>query len=164
MPAAMPVRVAAIEDVPDVDGVPGGVREGVPGGIPNPVMRSLGQQWFGAPPPPPPPPAPRPAEAGKQKIDRIAVGGNVQDALLVRKVIPRYPELAIRARVEGKVLFSAVIGRNGTIQALQLVSGHPLLVAAATEAVRQWLYRATLLNGDPVEVATTIEVTFTLSR
>jgi protein TonB len=163
MPRAIPQKVANLEEAASEMGVPGGVENGVPGGIPNPVLRNLGQQWLGAPPPPPPP-AVKPSDVVKPQVQRVAVGGKVQDALLVRKVIPRYPELALRARVEGKVTFSALIGANGMIQGLQLVSGHPLLVGAATDAVRQWLYRPTLLNGEPVEVATTIEVTFTLNR
>ena len=60
--------------------------------------------------------------------------------------------------------FNAVIGKDGTIQNLDLVSGHPLLVPAATEAVRQWVYQPTLLNGEPVEVVTQIDVNFTLSQ
>ena len=95
---------------------------------------------------------------------RIRVGGNVQAANLVRKVTPVYPPLAKQARIQGTVRFTAVIGKDGTIQNLQLVSGHPLLVAAAREAVRQWVYKPTLLNGEPVEVVTQIDVNFTLSQ
>jgi periplasmic protein TonB len=62
------------------------------------------------------------------------------------------------------VRFTAIIGKDGTIQNLQLVSGHPMLVAAATEAVKQWVYKPTLLNGEPVEVITQIDVNFTLSQ
>jgi protein TonB len=77
---------------------------------------------------------------------------------------PSYPPLARQARIQGVVKFNAVIGRDGTIQNLTLVSGHPLLVPSATEAVRQWRYQPTLLNGDPVEVVTQIDVNFTLSQ
>jgi periplasmic protein TonB len=72
--------------------------------------------------------------------------------------------LAKQARIQGTVRFNAVIGRDGTIQNLTLASGHPLLVPAATEAVRQWVYQPTLLNGEPVEVVTQIDVNFTLSQ
>jgi protein TonB len=72
--------------------------------------------------------------------------------------------LARQARVQGTVRFTAIIGKDGTIQNLQLVSGHPLLVPAATEAVKQWLYKPTMLNGEPVEVITQIDVNFTLSQ
>lgn len=95
---------------------------------------------------------------------RIQVGGNVQAANLIRKVVPVYPPLAAQARVQGTVKFQAVIGENGAIQNLQLVSGHPMLVASAEQAVSQWLYKPTLLNGQPVEVVTTIDVNFTLSQ
>ena len=93
---------------------------------------------------------------------RIRVGGNVQAANLVTKVTPVYPPLAKQARIQGTVQFSVIIGKDGHILTLDLVSGHPLLAPSATEAVRQWVYRPTLLNGNPVEVATVIDVNFTL--
>ena len=77
---------------------------------------------------------------------------------------PPYPPLAKQARISGTVRFTAIIGKDGTIQNLQLITGHPLLVQAATEAVKQWLYKPTLLNGEPVEVITQIDVNFTLSQ
>jgi protein TonB len=91
------------------------------------------------------------------------VGGNVQSAKLVRQPKPVYPPLAKQARIQGTVKFQAIIGKDGTIQNLQLISGHPLLVPSATEAVKQWVYQPTLLNGEPVEVVTQIDVNFTLS-
>lgn len=94
---------------------------------------------------------------------RIRVGGNVQALNLITKVTPLYPPLAKQARVQGTVRFTAYIGKDGHIQNLELVSGHPLLVPAAQEAVKQWVYKPTLLNGDPVEVVTQIDVNFTLS-
>ena len=78
--------------------------------------------------------------------------------------MPAYPPLAKQARIQGTVSFTAIIGTDGTIQNLQLVSGHPLLVPAAQAAVSQWVYRPTLLNGEPVEVITQIDVNFTLSQ
>jgi protein TonB len=92
------------------------------------------------------------------------VGGNVQAANLTRKVQPVYPPLAKQARIQGTVRFTAIIGKDGTIQNLQMVSGHPLLVEAARAAVSQWQYKPTLLNGEPVEVVTQIDVNFTLSQ
>ena len=77
---------------------------------------------------------------------------------------PTYPPLAKQARIQGTVRFTAIIGKDGTIQNLQLVSGHPLLVPAAQDAVKQWVYKPTLLNGEPVEVITQIDVNFTLSQ
>jgi protein TonB len=111
-----------------------------------------------AAPPPPPVKVEKPVTP-----QRIRVGGNVQQANLIRKVTPLYPPLAKQARIQGVVRFTAIIGKDGSIQNLTLVSGHPLLVEAAKQAVSQWQYKPTLLNGEPVEVVTTIEVNFTLS-
>jgi TonB family protein len=93
---------------------------------------------------------------------RIRVGGNVQAVNLVNKVTPIYPPLAKQARVQGTVRFQALIGKDGHIINLELVTGHPLLVPPATDAVKQWVYKPTLLNGEPVEVITQIDVNFTL--
>src|SRR5206468_10196521 len=109
-------------------------------------------------------PPPPPVKEAPKGPSRITVGGNVQAANLVKKITPNYPPLAKQARIQGTVKFTAVISKDGTIQNLQLVSGHPLLVPAATEAVKQWVYRPTLLNGEPVEVITQIDVNFTLSQ
>jgi protein TonB len=95
---------------------------------------------------------------------RVRVGGNVIAANLIKKVTPNYPPLAKQARISGQVRFTAIIGKDGTIQNLQLITGHPLLVAAAQEAVKQWIYKPTLLNGEPVEVITQIDVNFSLSQ
>jgi protein TonB len=134
--------------------VPGGTAGGVIGGI-------IGSVPTAAPPPPPPPVK----EAPKPKVpQQIRVGGNVQAAKLIAQPKPAYPPLAKQARIQGTVKFNAVIGKDGTIQNLQLVSGHPLLVPSATEAVRQWRYQPTLLNGEPVEVITQIDVNFTLTQ
>ena len=104
-------------------------------------------QFFVASPPPPPPAPP----------SRIRVGENVQNANLISKTPPQRPAAT---QVSGEVRFSAIIGRDGTIQNLQLISGHPLLVDAAKQAAKTWLYKPTLLNGAPVEVVTTITVSF----
>ncbi len=92
----------------------------------------------------------------------IRVGGNVQQANLLRQVKPEYPPLAREAGIQGTVRFVATIGPEGEIQTLQLESGHPLLVQSAMLAVKQWRYKPTLLNGNPVSVITTIDVNFTL--
>ncbi len=94
---------------------------------------------------------------------RIRVGGNVQSAKLVHKVTPVYPPLARQARVQGTVRFAALLGKDGRVQGLFAESGHPLLVDAAMQAVREWTYQTTLLNGNPVEVLTAIDVNFTLA-
>lgn len=103
------------------------------------------------------PPPPKPVTPA-----RIRVGGNVQSAMLVRQVQPVYPQIARTAHISGTVVLHAVIAKDGTIQELQYVSGPPLLMRAAMDAVREWRYKPTLLNGEPVEVDTTISVVFTL--
>jgi protein TonB len=94
----------------------------------------------------------------------VAIGGRVAEANLIRRVQPVYPPLAKSARVQGTVEFTAIIGKDGNIQNLKLVRGHPLLVNAAKEAVLQWKYKPTELNGQPVDVITDIIVNFTLSQ
>src|SRR3954447_26949675 len=164
-PKQIPKEIAMIkeEELPPPSanaGVVGGVPGGVPGGTSGGVIGGIiGSVPTAAPPPPPPPVKEKPATP-----QRIRVGGNVQAANLVRKITPVYPPLAKQARVQGTVRFTAVISKDGTIQQLQLVSGHPLLVQAAQDAVKQWLYKPTLLNGEPVEVVTQIDVNFTLSQ
>jgi len=107
----------------------------------------------GAAPPPP-----------KVTPKRVTVGGNVQAARLVNRVQPLYPPLARQTRISGTVKLHAIIGKNGAVEQLQVVSGHPLLVQSALDAVRQWRYQPTLLNGDPVEVDTEIDVIFSLAQ
>lgn len=162
-PKSIPKDIANIreEELPPpsanvgvVGGVPGGVSGGATGGVLGSILSSVP---VAAPPPPK-------VEEKKAAVQRIRVGGQVQAANLIHKVTPVYPPLAKQARVSGVVRFTAVIGKDGAIQNLQLVSGHPLLVPAATEAVKQWMYRPTLLNGEPVEVITQIDVNFTLSQ
>jgi TonB family protein len=104
-----------------------------------------------APAPPPP-----------SGVQRIRVGATVQQSNRLRYVDPVYPPLARQARIQGVVRFNVIIGRDGYVSNITLVNGHPLLVPAAQEAVKQWVYRPTLLNGDPVEVSTFIDVNFML--
>ncbi|MGA2882385.1 MAG: TonB family protein [Bryobacteraceae bacterium] len=111
----------------------------------------------------PPPPKPT-AAVQKPPAAPVPMGGDVQMAKLVRKVIPEYPPIARSARISGVVRLIGTIGKDGTIQNLQVVSGHPMLTRAALEAVRQWIYKPTLLNGNAVEVIAPIEVTFTLAE
>jgi protein TonB len=93
---------------------------------------------------------------------RITIGGNVQAARLINRVQPVYPEEASKEKISGTVKLHVVIAKDGKIQQVQVVSGHPLLVQAAIDAVRQWQYQPTLLNGQPVEVDTQIDVVFSL--
>jgi hypothetical protein len=95
---------------------------------------------------------------------RIRVGGNIQAGLLVKRVTPVYPAVAKSARVQGIVRFSATISKDGRIQDLQAIGGPMILIPPAVEAVKQWVYRPTLLNGQPVEVVTQIDVNFTLGQ
>ena len=95
---------------------------------------------------------------------RIKIGGSVQQAKLISQPHPVYPQEAKDARIQGVVKLSATIGKDGTVQQLEVISGHPLLVPAALEAVKQWVYQTTLLNGNPVEVITQIDVNFTLMQ
>lgn len=94
----------------------------------------------------------------------LRVSQGVQMAKLVKKVIPEYPPLAKTARVSGIVHLIGAIAKDGTVQNLQLISGHPVLARAAMEAVRQWIFQPTLLNGQPVEVIAPIDVNFTLGQ
>ncbi len=111
-------------------------------------------------------PAPIPAISTRPKAEppgQLLVGGNVQEAKLIHRVQPLYPALARQVRVQGVVKLEAIIAGNGSIQQLHVLSGHPMLIPSAVEAVRQWIYSPTILNGKAVEVKTTIEVRFTLS-
>jgi len=167
-PKVVPKEIATIkeEELPPpssgvagvVGGVPGGVAGGTPGGV---LGGIIGSVPTAAPPPPPPPP---PAEKKPVTPKRITIGGNVQQAKLVRQPKPNYPPLAKQARISGIVHLAAIISKDGTIQDLKVISGHPLLIPAALEAVKQWVYQPTLLNGEPVEVSTQIDVNFTLSQ
>ena len=95
---------------------------------------------------------------------RLRVGGNVQSAKLLTKVTPLYPPLAKQSRIQGTVRFNTLIGADGHVRELLLETGHPLLVDSAMTAVRQWIYQPTLLNGNPVEVVTSIDVNYTLTQ
>jgi TonB family protein len=117
------------------------------------------QGGFAVPPPPPPPQG-----SGGAAPQRIKVGSTVQAAKLVARVNPVYPDQARQAQIQGVVKFSVTIGKDGRVAHLQVNSGHPLLVPAALDAVRQWQYQPTVLNGEPVEVITEVEVNFALGN
>ncbi|HEX5412122.1 MAG TPA: energy transducer TonB [Terriglobia bacterium] len=155
-PTVIPKTIAKIKDQPVVQstGVMGGVTGGVPGGQMGGVLGGIIGGVTGGPPPPPPKPT---------TPQRIRVGGQVENAKLINRVQPEYPQLAKMARIQGTVRLEAIISKDGTIQDLKVMSGHPLLVKAALDAVKQWRYQPTLLNGDPVEVVTEIDVNFTLA-
>src|SRR5256714_3741964 len=129
-----------------VGGVPGGVPGGQMGGVIGGIISST--------------PVAVPKAATPQ---RVRVSQGVTQGLLIRKIQPNYPPLARQARIQGSVLLQAVISKEGAIENLRLISGHPMLAPAALEAVKQWRYKPYILNGEPVEVETQITVNFTLS-
>jgi protein TonB len=130
-----------------VGGVPGGIAGGQAGGV-------LGGIIGGVPGANLPPPKAAPT--------RVRVGGSVQQAMLINQIRPVYPPLARQARIQGTVRLQAIIDKSGNVVQLEILQGHPLLVQSALDAVRQWRYKPTLLNGEPVEVVTTVDVIFSL--
>ena len=96
--------------------------------------------------------------------DRIKVGGNVQSAMVLKKVVPIYPASAKASAIQGPVQLAVIIGKDGTVQQVSVLDGPAELTQAATDAVKQWVYRPTLLNGNPVDVETTVTVNFTLQQ
>jgi periplasmic protein TonB len=156
-PTVIPKKVEMIKEEempPDVGavgvvgGVPGGIAGGSAGGVLGGIIGGTGG---GMPPPP------------KPTQQRVRIGGNVQAAKMVRQIQPMYPQIAKTAHVQGTVILHAIIAKDGSVQELQYISGPALLMRSAMDAVRQWKYQPTLLNGEPVEVDTTISVVFTLS-
>jgi protein TonB len=161
-PKEVPKQIAMIreDELPPPSaggGVVGGLAGGVAGGLLGGILSGVGNA------PPPPPPAVKKEEKAVVP-QRIRVGGNVQGAKLVQQPKPVYPPLAKQARIQGVVKLHALISKEGAIEDLKVISGHPLLVPSALEAVKRWVYQPTLLNGEPVGVDTEIDVNFTLSQ
>ena len=129
-------------------GISGGVVGGVPGGVVGGITGAFPGMASSEPPP---------------GTKQITVGGNVQQAKLVSQARPAYPPLAKQARISGVVHLQTIIAKDGTVRDIRVLSGHPLLIPSALEAVKNWVYQTTLLNGEPVEVMTQIDVNFTLS-
>jgi protein TonB len=173
------VAVVAEPPMPDSDVVvPGGVAGGMSGGVVGGMMggvvggvigQMLNQIPVPAPPPPPKvaaslPEAPmRPPEPPPPTLQRIEVNSEVQQGKLLVAIPPRYPPLAQRSRIQGTVRLEAVIAKDGTLIEIKALEGHPLLIEAAIEAVRNWRYLPTVFNGNPVEVQTLIDVDFRLN-
>jgi protein TonB len=151
-PTKIPKKVEMIKEEeappPMTSGVVGGVPGGVPGGSMSGVMGGI----IGGS-----------ALIPKVAVQRIRVSSGVTQGMVIKKVDPVYPAIAKTARVQGTVILAAVIGKDGAIQNLHVVSGHPLLQGAAMDAVKQWRYKPYILNGEPVEVDTQVEVHFTLA-
>jgi TonB family protein len=101
-------------------------------------------------------------QTAPQEKRPVKFSEGVQEAQLISRVEPQYPIIAKQTRTEGTVRLRAIISGDGRITSLDVISGHPFLVKAALDAVRQWRYRPTLLNGEPVEVETSITVIFRL--
>jgi protein TonB len=159
-PTRIPQKVQMIkeEEAPPPMAATGGVVGGVPGGIPGGQLGGVIGSVISA----------TSSMAAVPKFipvqpQRVRISQGVTKGLLIHREEPAYPPLARAARVQGEVVLSAIISTNGTIENLQLVSGHPMLVPNAIAAVKQWRYKPYLLNGQPVEVETTITVIFTLS-
>src|SRR5271169_1274877 len=154
-PTKIPEKVQMIKEdeapppVMSASGVVGGVPGGVPGGQMGGVIGGIISSA---------PMVPKVATP-----QRIRVSQGVTQGMILRKVQPAYPPLARQARIQGPVVLQAEIGKDGSIQNLRLISGHPMLAPAAIEAIKQWKYKPYILNGEPVEVETTITFNFTLS-
>jgi periplasmic protein TonB len=153
-----PVPHPAPDGVPglDKDDLPvigGGLGFGDPRGLLPPLGNGDSRARFPSAPTPP---------VKNERPHRVSEG--VEEALLVDRVQPLYPPLALQMHLEGTVRLHAIIGRDGRVKSLDVISGHPILAWAALAAVVDWRYRPTLLNGEPVEVETYITVIFQLQR
>ena len=147
-PSKIPKTIKMIteEETPPNTGVMGGVVGGVPGGTAGGVLGSI----IGSTAPPPKVAAPQ----------KLRVSAGVMEGNVIRRIEPQYPQMAKIAHIQGDVILQATISKQGNIENLRGVSGHPILVQAAVDAVRQWKYKPYELNGEPVEVETTIKVQF----
>ena len=153
-PTKIPKKVEMIKEEdappPQMAGVVGGVPGGVPGGQMGGVIGGIISST--------------PVAVPKVAVQRVRISQGVTQGMVLRKTQPAYPQMAKIARVQGAVVLAAIIGKDGTIQNLHVVStASPLLNQAAIDAVKQWRYRPYILNGEPVEVDTTVTVNFTLS-
>src|ERR1700731_1641017 len=155
-PTKIPQKIQMIkeEEAPPPAMASSGVVGGVPGGIPGGQMGGVIGGIISSTP------VAVPKVATPQ---RVRVSSGVSTGLLVKKVQPAYPPLARQARIQGTVLLQAEISKDGAIENLRLISGHPMLAPAAIEAVKQWRYKPYMLNGEPVAVETQVQVNFTLS-
>jgi len=169
-PVSIPPRPTKIVDPDDFVAVAGsatGVPGGVPGGVPDGIIGGILQQasTYAAPPKPPttvkhvetttPPPV---VTKAPPRISQMT------PATPIHRVEPPYPPLAKAAGISGRVELLGVLGTDGRIHELKVVSGHPLLIQAAVDAVKQWIFAPTILNGQAVEVQAPIQVNFILHR
>jgi periplasmic protein TonB len=152
LPREIPKTIVDVDDGP-MSNVPAGSATGVFNGAPGGIYSSAFSDLLRH----------APVSVPKVATQKVRVSSGVAQGLLILQVKPEYPALARQARVEGTVVLQATIGKDGTVQNLRLVSGHPMLTQAAIQAVKQWMYKPYYLNGEPVEVDTQINVKFTLS-
>jgi protein TonB len=166
MPIDIPKEVARIVEAPIVlpeTGVVGGIPGGIPGGVTGGIIGGILSENTNAnplpavAPPPPPPPPPLKAVA---PTEPVRVGGVVREPRVSKLVPPIYPKLARQARVAGTVVLEAIVTADGKVAEIKVISGHPLLVDAAINCVKQWEYEPTLLNGVPTPVILTAKVHF----
>jgi protein TonB len=151
-PTEAPDTIAKETGLEGFESLPDARGSGIPGGVIGDPDAAL---LPGEPAPPPPPPA-------QQKI--LRVGGSIRPPQKIRHVAPTYPPLAQAARKEGVVILEAVIGEDGKVRSLRVLRSIDLLDQAAADAVRQWQFTPTLLNGEPVPVVMTVTVSFVLNR
>ena len=151
MPIVIPKEVARVVEAPIVPdtGVVGGIPGGIPGGVTGGIIGGILSANTNANPlpavaPPPPPPPPPKAVA---PTEPVRVGGVVREPRVSKLVPPIYPKLARQARVAGTVVLEAIVTADGKVAEIKVISGHPLLVEAAINCVKQWEYEPTLLNG-----------------
>ena len=158
-PTEIPKEIMRIIEEPsqsDPGGVPGGIDGGSSGILRSVLAASLTPVEV-APPPPPPPPPPAQVVAA---LAPIRIGGAVKEPRVIKLIPPVYPKLAAKARVTGTVVLEATLTAEGTVDEIRVISGHPLLIQAAIDSVKQWLYEPTYLNGQPVPVVLTARVNF----
>jgi protein TonB len=146
-PVEAPAQILPETGIADLFSNVGGVEGGIAGGVVTGVVGGLPE----APPPPPPPPA-----------APVRVGGNIKAPQKIKDVRPVYPPIAQSARVQGVVIIEATIGPDGKVTDAKVLRSVPLLDQAALDAVREWEFTPTLLNGVPVPVIMTVTVNFTL--
>jgi protein TonB len=160
-PGRIPAKVQMIKEAeaPPPIATTGGVLGGVPGGIPGGQMGGVIGGIIGTGSHLPVLPV---LSKPVPPIQRVRVSQGVTKGMIVHRIEPTYPRLAQQARIQGVVVLTAIIDKDGNIQNLRLVSGHPMLASAAIDAVKQWRYKPFLLGGQPVEVETTVTVNFRL--
>ena len=134
-----------------IGGVPGGIPGGQLGGVIGGIISSSSKSTAMIP-------------KIAEPVKRLRISQGVTQGMVISKIEPAYPKIALAAHVSGVVLLHAIISKEGTITELQVVNGSPLLTPAAIDAVKQWRYRPYLLNGEPAEVETYVTVTFQIAN